>query len=642
MATSSTGLLAEFAEAGALAPADVHAAETIVDAAWAGAPGQPTLLDYLAVAVAVWAPRNGHVCADLTGIGDRIAAETRGDDGAGAEHISRLAWPEPQRWLAHLAAGPLVGPAVGPLDTLRTRPLVCDGTRVYLTRQWIDEGEVAARLGDRLRQPTSVEVPGLEDSLAAIFGNDDDREDRQRRAVRTALTHRTSVILGGPGTGKTYTITAILHAALETHARSGATEPLRVALAAPTAKAAKQIAASIGANLDNPDFPVDHVDRIRDISKDAGTMHRLLGWVPESRGRFAHRHGNLLPYDLVIIDETSMVSLPLMSRLLEALAPKTRLVLVGDPGQLQSVEQGAVLPDIAAADAATPGTLPVTTLTVNRRQAADDGVNAIGRLAEVIRSRAQSSPEEVIGAIRDGHEEILWVRLEDAPAAGARPEHLPTHRTWVERIDADLAGFRAARDAAHAGRREDALGALATVRVLCAHRTGPHGVSEWNGIVARAVGVGTRKGSVGQPLVNTRNDLRTGLVNGDNGIVISEGGCSVAVFDVVRQAVDPELGDIRARNEIAAFDPSALEDADISFATTVHKAQGSQYDTTIVIVPPRDSPLATLELLYTAVTRARTRLVIVGSEAAIRAAVSTTSRRESGLAARLLAPRSAH
>jgi exodeoxyribonuclease V alpha subunit len=155
--------------------------------------------------------------------------------------------------------------------------------------------------------------------------------------------------------------------------------------------------------------------------------------------------------------------------------------------------------------------------------------------------------------------------------------------------------------------------------VLCGHREGPFGVSTWNNFVARTVGVSTTRGAVGQPLLNTRNDLRTGLVNGDTGIVVNTENGRRVVF----------------ATQTSSFEPSALEDIEVAFATTIHKSQGSEYGTVIVIVPPVGSPLLRRELLYTAITRARKHLVLIASEDAIKNAVMSTINRASGLAARI-------
>jgi exodeoxyribonuclease V alpha subunit len=412
----------------------------------------------------------------------------------------------------------------------------------------------------------------------------------------------------------------MLHAFYSEHAANstaGNTNPLRVAIAAPTAKAARQVTTSVGISLALPHFPQTHADLIGGVTKTSSTIHRLLGWSPGNRGRFAHHAQNFLPYDVVIIDEVSMVSLPLMARLLEALAPTTKLVLVGDPQQLKSVEAGAVLPDIASLH--SDGTYPVTKLLTNRRQADEkdpNKVNDIGQLATNISeaSLSQNDADEVLQFIKKNTNEITFIALPDASAEPSKSSQV------LAQLDTHLKGYREAlKHATKGGKDQEALDALASVRVLCGHREGPYGVSTWNNLVARTIGVSTTRGAVGQPLLNTRNDLRTGLVNGDTGIVVNTKTGRKVVFSTQQQS----------------FEPSALEDIEVAFATTIHKSQGSEYHTVIVVVPPVGSPLLRRELLYTAVTRARKHLVLIASEDAITSAVMSTINRASGLAARV-------
>jgi len=310
------------------------------------------------------------------------------------------------------------------------------------------------------------------------------------------------------------------------------------------------------------------------------------------------------------------VSLPLMARLLEALSPTTKLVLVGDPQQLKSVDAGAVLPDIASLNA--DGVYPITKLVINRRQAVDNqpnSVNNIGKLATLMSDANLSSDhaKNVLQFIQGGHDEITLISL-------TLSNNEPSKSSSVlAKLDSHLNGYRDALKFATKENPQEALTALSTVRVLCGHREGPFGVSTWNNLVAHTVGVSTTRGAVGQPLLNTRNNLRTGLVNGDTGIVVNTPNGRRVVFDTQKNH----------------FEPSALEDIEVAFATTIHKAQGSEYNTVIVVVPPVGSPLLRRELLYTAVTRASKHLVLIASEESIMSAVMSTINRASGLAARV-------
>ena len=612
-----------FIKAEVFTATEVHAAQRITNAVFSTtSTTNATFIDYLSVAIAVWAPVNGHVCIDL----ENVRQQVRDELGSAREEFDQksqdaLDWPSLAEWHQHLANSPLVFiPEPDNIDHIdHTKPLVLFGNMLYLTRQWADEGTVAIALRTRLTAaPTPLSAQATT-WVEAVFGKGS--VDYQAQAVIKALTHNTTVLLGGPGTGKTYTIAGMLHAFYSEHAANntaGNINPLRVAIAAPTAKAARQVTTSVGLSLALQHFPQTHADLIGSVTKTSSTIHRLLGWSPGNRGRFAHHAQNFLPYDIVIIDEVSMVSLPLMARLLEALAPTTKLVLVGDPQQLKSVEAGAVLPDIASLHG--DDTYPITKLLSNRRQADETDptkVNDIGLLATKISvaNLSQEDADKVLEFIKARTNEITFIALPDASADPSKSAQV------LAKIDEHLQGYRNALKDAKLGNTRGALDALASVRVLCGHRKGPYGVSAWNNLVTNTIGVSTARGAVGQPLLNTRNDLRTGLVNGDTGIVVRKPSGHKVVFST--------------QDKEKEFEPSALEDIEVAFATTIHKSQGSEYHTVIVVVPPVGSPLLRRELLYTAVTRARKHLVLIASEDAITTAVMSTINRASGLAARV-------
>jgi exodeoxyribonuclease V alpha subunit len=583
-----------FIDAAVFTVTEVHAAQRITDAVFSSSKSEPTFLDYLSVAIAVWAPVNGHVCADLSNVQQQVKDEI----GSSNENIdpllqAQLEWPSLSAWSSHLSASPLVSiPLPDKLDDVDyTKPLVLFGNLLYLTRQWADEGLVAIALRTRLAASATPLPEQATAWVSDVFGNKVD--DKQSQAVIQALTHNTTVLLGGPGTGKTYTIAGMLHAFFSEHGASrtpdAVSKPLRVAIAAPTAKAARQVTASVGTSLSLDHFPQTHAASIKAVTEVSSTIHRLLGWSPGNRGRFAHHSQNQLPYDIVIIDEVSMVSLPLMARLLEALSPTTKLVLVGDAQQLKSVEAGAVLPDIASLH--VDGIYPITKLEFNHRQAKEGDekkLNNIGELATKMSNASLSSEDAkaVLKFIQGGHEEITFIPLPPKDNEPSKSSHV------VAQLDNHLLGYSEALKFAMQGNPDEALTAL---------------------------GVSTTRGAVGQPLLNTRNDLRTGLVNGDTGIVVNTENGRRVVF----------------ATQTSSFEPSALEDIEVAFATTIHKSQGSEYGTVIVIVPPVGSPLLRRELLYTAITRARKHLVLIASEDAIKNAVMSTINRASGLAARI-------
>lgn len=635
--TTTQSEFAPFIEAGVFTVAEIHAAEVIVNKVFKAAQKEPDFIDYLSVAIAVWAPANGHVCADLSSIAARVVDEYRPDIDASVATRALLPWPNSTDWISHLTSSPLVNTAAAVAPGIAehdiTYPLVLDDTRLYLTRQWIDECDVASMLWSRFTRPANTDVQISAEQIVTELGTA--LTDEQTQAVVRALTHNTTVLLGGPGTGKTYTITAILHMLFREHAQHSETDgPLSVAVVAPTAKASRQIGSSIEASFIGTSFPKDFMGELTRIGQEAGTIHRLLGTNFDNRGRFRHNKRHYLPYKVVIVDEVSMVSLSLMSRLLEALAPDTRLILVGDGEQLKSVENGAVLPEIAQLRQADIS-FPITTLTKNQRQLHKDTgeLNEIGKLAELMRhpdSEDGQGISEILTLLRKKSDLITWIELS---TTDPDPLH---HGDVLVHLQSDLSQFAVARDQARLGESVAALAALAKVRVLCGHRRGRYGVSEWNRAISQMFDIPLDRSTIGLPLLNTKNDLRTGLVNGDNGIVVRVDGQPNAVFSVTAQVGSNDDEAAAKDSQLRSFEPTSLDNVEVAFATTVHKAQGSQFETAVVVCPPEESPLATRELIYTAATRATNKLVIIADEVSLSRAISRKVVRESALAERIL------
>lgn len=621
----------QFIDAGVFSPAEIHAAEKIVNASVKD--NERTFLDYWSIAIATWAPVNGHVCINL----DNVTTQVLDELGIEKEELDiedqkNLQWPDVSEWSQHLKQSPLVdsSPSFDNSKVDYTRPLVLFGRHLYLTRQWVDEGIVAQTMKSRLTEKSQNLPPNTPTWIEQVLGKDAD--PRQKMAVEFALRHQTMVLLGGPGTGKTHTIAAILHAIFSHQADIGSAKPLRVAIAAPTAKAARQVTKSIKNSIDsesNP-FPKTHSVQIAAAAKISSTIHRLLGWTPISRGRFKHNKANFLPYDVVVVDEVSMVSLPLMARLLEALEPQTKLILVGDPQQLKSVEAGSVLPDIAELE--SDNRYPIVELTKNWRQFDPLNPNKkspIAELAAIVREAKQGSEDEVVDFLKSQTVDVSFIALN-----GDKPD--PTNKKLVlEKVKNHLQGYVDAKRFAEDDMPGDALKALASVRVLCGHRRAKYGVASWNRLISDEVGVELYRGAIGQPLLNTKNEIRTGLANGDTGIVVRSKYGRRAYFEVRSRVVDDEGAEESSNTVLEAFEPTSLESVETAFATTIHKAQGSEYETVIVILPPVGSPLLKRELLYTAITRARKNLIIVATEDAIRSAMLSSITRESGLAQRI-------
>lgn len=614
--------LRPFADAGLIGPAEVHLA------AWVACESRVDAHELaLAVALAARVTRHGHSCAVLTELRPMVVDAWTVDLGDGADEewanaVDALDWPDPDRWAATLAALPAdVVRCVDHHDdpvVLHPAPLVlAPGGRVYLQRHWVDESSIVATLrtmcapdgdGPSDLHPDALTV--LDTLLPRVV---DGAPNLQRSAADVAATGRVSVVVGGPGTGKTYTVSRLL-AALATDARRGG-RPLRVALAAPTGKAAARLQESIGTSLtDRTVRECLDVDVLTDLADlQPTTIHRLLGSrMPEHRHRFRHDADRPLPYDVVVIDETSMVSAPLLARLVEAVPSTARLVLLGDPDQLESVELGAVLADLVRS--ATPGS-PLDGRVVRLDRGHRFGSeSAIARLADAVR---RGDAEAAVGVLRAGDPAVEWIETDDPVAPGA-----------LEAVRATLDDpWVAVRRAAEEGDAAGAHAASMLARILCAHRRGPFGVATWNvwgerwlrdgerTDVPRRSGAGWYPGRL---LLATRNDPRLRLANGDTGVVVRAGDQVVAAFVT--------------GGGVITLDPVQLADVETAFATTVHKSQGSEYPSVVMVLPPPGSPLAGRELLYTGVTRARERVLLVGSEESVRRCVTTPARRMTGLA----------
>jgi exodeoxyribonuclease V alpha subunit len=641
-ARTARGLLAEFNVAGVLTAADVHVATRLGRLGGAGGVGrdggEPEEV-LLAVALTVRAIRNGSVCVDLAEIDHTVLGE-----GEESVDVAALPWPEPAAWLAAVEKSPLtaIGADAESGRPLRLVPVVGTGrSLLYLDRYWAEEELVRRELRDRAaaEQPV-VDLDRLRAGLARLFSPTPGAPapppgtDLQRLAAAVAALRRVTVLAGGPGTGKTTTVARLLALLHDLH---DGPAPLRVALVAPTGKAAARLGESVEEHAEQlPDS-----DRLRVGAPTASTIHRLLGRRPGSSSRFRHDRANRLPHDVVVVDETSMVSLTLMARLLEAVRPDARLVLVGDPDQLASVEAGAVLGDLAKAGGSPEPALDTQLRSVEALAADDDpvvhGVVTLrhtwrfeGGIAAFASAVQRGDADEAIALLRAGHEDLLFV---DADLEVREPAGLEGLRADV--VEASGVLIAAARE----GRTADALEGLDRHRLLCAHRRGPFGVARWSQEVERWLGQahpgfadpapGERASPwwAGRPLLVTGNDYDLGLYNGDTGVVVRENGALRAVFGG------------------QSFAPARLGGVQTVHAMTVHRSQGSQFRHVTVVLPPPESPLLTRELLYTAVTRARRVVRLVGSEESVRAAIGRPVSRASGLRERMAtetgAPRTA-
>jgi exodeoxyribonuclease V alpha subunit len=643
--------LRSFNDIGVLSAADVHVARALTELA-----GEGDGSVKLAVALAVRAPRLGHVFVDLATVRETAAVES--DE---VVDLSGLPWPAADAWTAAVAGSDQLV-AVGEEDLGAPRPLRLIGTRLYLDRYWREERQVAADLlvsggglspgvhGSQLAEGISrlfaSGVGGATDAGGAGSPGGDDH--LQRCAAACAVLRRLSVIAGGPGTGKTTTVARIAALLYERAAGGGRAFPL-IALTAPTGKASARLQESV--RFESARLDVEPFVRAELLELRASTIHRLLGFQPRSYSHFRHSRSNPLPHDVVIVDETSMVSLELMARLLEAVRPDARVVLLGDPGQLTAIEAGAVLRDIVgpAADGlrmtasmraalTTAVGSEVTGLEPPAGVTFGDGIVVLERvhrfgegIAAVADAIRQGDGDRVVEALRSAPDsEVTWIPADvaDGGVFGVpdRGAPAPLGPVRVGAVDAARSVISSARD----GDAAAALRALSAFRVLCAHRRGPHGVARWTEQIERWLAGAVdgfdaaERDYIGRPLLITHNDYELGLYNGDTGVIVR---------------ADPDRSRVSAvferGAELVAFTPTRLSAVETVYAMTIHKSQGSQFETVAVLLPDVGSRILTRELLYTAVTRARERLILVGTEEMVRAAVGRPVARASGLRERL-------
>ena len=616
---------------GHLVDVDLHFGRLIAELDGGGGPELP-----LAAALASAWTRDGHACLALSEVAGRDWPWT----GAGAVRLPAL---EP--WIEVLDASPLVA---RPGDGERC-PLVLDRHgRLYLERLRTAEQAVAdglrrlagddagvdpegldAASGDRTPESGPRPEPeGLDAALDRLFPGTAPG-DRPREAARIAVCRRLCVVSGGPGTGKTTTAAAIVALLVEL----GLAAPDRIALAAPTGKAAARLQEAVRGQRQ---ALLSRAPALEGFDPRATTVHRWL-LHHARKGRAA---------DALILDEGSMVDLTLMARVLRALPDGARLVLLGDASQLASVQPGSVFADLCRAGAGDEGAgnepVPRPLAALDREPAIphsgiakrppqrsplascvvelvrnwrfDEG-GGIGRLAAAI---VRGDAPAAIAALRDPSDTA--VELHPLPDAAA------FERLALRFADEHFAP--ALREAlALCEPPAEGAGPLPSFRVLCAHRIGSFGAERFNRSVERRLRtlglVRTHDAFYpGRPILVTRNDPRTRLSNGDTGVVLRDAAGRAQVWF-------PELEDADGGPRLVP--PARLPPHESFFALTVHRAQGSEYEEVAVAPGPADSRVVTRELLYTAVTRARRRVVVYGAAESVAAAVERPTARSSGL-----------
>ena len=534
----------------------------------------------------------GHICVDLknaTFCIDALPANAR--------------WPDLATLRAKLAKCRTVG------DAHARTPLVLDDSgRLYLRRYFDYEKSLAAALRERC-------ADGAGDS----FSNQNENEDAQEIAVATALARQLCIISGGPGTGKTTTVLRILARLIEQqNLRDPRVENkrLRIALAAPTGKAAARLEDAIrdGAAA----LACDETVRAQ-LPKSASTIHRLLG-AKSGSASFFHDEKNPLAVDALVIDEASMVPLPLMAKVFAALPKTARVILLGDRDQLASVEPGSVLGDLAEAASAPKSPLAKSfiVLTRNYRFGNDSG---IFRLCQ---------------SVRDGDATGALKILREEKCDDLRHAELPGDFAFNAKLKtAALEGF------APALREKNPRAALETFgrfRVLCALQRGPFGVEEINRKIISILQeekllARNQTLCAGLPLLITENDHQLKLYNGDIGILLPDPNAAAQNHQQPPQRLWAWFPG--EKNEMRRFAPGRLPPHKPAFAMTVHKSQGSEFERVLFLLPRDDSAVLSRELLYTGLTRARSRVELWCDDAIFTAAISRRAQRSSGLQARL-------
>ncbi len=507
------------------------------------------------------------------------------------------------------------------------RPLVLDdANRLYLHRYWKYESDLAKALISMASDLPAVDKGLLKDGLSRLFSRTPESPDWQRIASAAAIRSRFCVISGGPGTGKTTTVVKIIALLLEQAKGSR----MRIGLAAPTGKAAARLKESIykaGKDLE------DSTTAAGSIPADVFTIQRLLGVIPDSC-RFRHNADNPLPFEAVVIDEASMVPLGLMAKLVEALAPGTRLILLGDRDQLASVEAGAVLGDICNTghgfgfSSAFQAFIAETAGCTIPEGFVGNSVPVLADSVIVLQKNYRFGEDSGIGlvstAINNDNAASVLDGMKDSTTSGLILCETPPRDSLQKKLAmAVVSGFA---DYLRHESPDDVLIAFDQFRVLCALRQGIYGVEGINSLIENCLG---DEGIIrpdkqwyhGRPVMVMINDYSLKLFNGDVGIALNDPESEIGL-----SVYFPSINGVGRK-----FSPYRLPAHETVFAMTVHKSQGSEFERVLLIMPPFSNQILTREIIYTGLTRARTSVELWCTDEIFTASCEKRIKRRSGL-----------
>lgn len=569
-------------------------------------------LTALSAALVSEANQQGHVCIELEHMQGKPLFDCERLSGS-----DQLTGIDVDQWCQNLLENTCVGLAG------ETTPLVLEDNRLYLYRYWFYETQVSEAIKSRLKTIDKLDYETLSKQLDQLYPKTAGQPlNEQKLAVALSVIRRFAVISGGPGTGKTTTVINILAVLLSQSADT------RIALAAPTGKAAARMMDSIRSGLNHS--LID--DNIRElIPTEASTIHRLLGFRPTG---FRYSQQHLLPVDCVVIDEASMVDLTLMYRLLDALPSHARIILLGDRDQLAAVAAGNVLGDITGRGRAIQystglaGKLgdilsePLTDIQTSENPIAV--ADSIALLKQSYRFSNESGIGKLAAMVNQG-DETRVIKLLDSSSAQIDWFSNPVVRPEQSTLDHILAYYQAVISSDDI---ETAFNAFECSRVLCAVHSGPFGDKEMNHRIEATMRlkhwINGEVNFHGRPVLILSNDYELDLFNGDIGLIwLDKDGLLQAFFRDTRQG-------------LRHFPINSLPEYESAWAMTVHKSQGSEFDSVVLILPPDSPPEAvSRELLYTGVTRAKQKLSIHATATTLETACRTTRQRYSGLASKL-------